>query len=672
MFRSINQSPALSFGVDANGLHRIGGDWVETQPLTENERVWLSSVAASLHALPRWPLADGLDLSVFKPDTHQLAVADKLASCWLDFIDGLENRHPRTRVVVADEGGIGKTLSVSVAVRWITLREHAEGPILVLVPPLLTEHWASHLRAVFSDDPDRINVLSSARFFDPELHKEDIIVVSKFSWIHHMQDRQVMPNSLCVVIDEAHQGRTGMGFNNLDHVDFEEEGLGEIYNHDEIFSTKQHAKILQQTTQNSKFAIAVTATPINTNMDELNYILNNICSEESEHRFTQLSADRNERWFDSLRNIKHWARTSEDSSSTCPIGMIEELIECIEEGLTPTQWEMLAEDDKANVVEWLRIQLTDDSCLTPSLALTLVREFHPYGRHLSMILRTDLQDGILDRDGQKFRSRIERRVDLSYDENLSHFMSSIRRDGKDVALDETLTGPARLIASYHMNPQSRENEKLRYSGNWFFREDSGLDWKVADTFADPRIDMMLMQIQADISNSNVGDTSFQRGCVVFTEFRGTIKFLQKKLIQCRNDLEEVTLTPLILTGDTNIHEARKVLNQCRTKSSNKRFYPVLICTPAGEVGLDMEWATSLIHWDLNPNPQRLEQRTWRLDRRISNNHTNPTYTVLFPMLTDVPHYDELENRIVDRFNKANHNLFNPHGHTYLKIIRVSI
>ena len=118
------------------------------------------------------------------------------------------------------------------------------------------------------------------------------------------------------------------------------------------------------------FAIAVTATPINTNMDELNYILNNICSEESEHRFTQLSEDRNERWFDSLRKIKHWARTSEDSLSTCPIGMIDELIECVEEGLTPTQWEMLSEDDKANVVEWLRIQLTDDSCLTPSLALT--------------------------------------------------------------------------------------------------------------------------------------------------------------------------------------------------------------------------------------------------------------------------------------------------------------
>ena len=129
---------------------------------------------------------------------------------------------------------------------------------------------------------------------------------------------------------------------------------------------------------------------------------------------------------------------------------------------------------------------------------------------------------------------------------------------------------------------------------------------------------------------------------------------------------------MILTGDTNIHEARKVLNQCRTKSSNKRFYPVLICTPAGEVGLDMEWATSLIHWDLNPNPQRLEQRTWRLDRRISNNHTNPTYTVLFPMLTDVPHYDELEKELLIVSIKQITTSSIPHGHTYLKIIRVSI
>ena len=95
-------------------------------------------------------------------------------------VDGI-SPHPRTRVVVADEGGIGKTLSVSIAVRWITLRPDASGPVLVLVPPLLTEHWGRHLRAVFSDDPDRVRVLSSARFFDASLHRDDIVVMSKFS-----------------------------------------------------------------------------------------------------------------------------------------------------------------------------------------------------------------------------------------------------------------------------------------------------------------------------------------------------------------------------------------------------------------------------------------------------------------------------------------------------------
>ena len=174
-------------------------------------------------AASRW-----LDLSTFTPDSHQLSVADKLASSWLQFIDGMSQSYPRTRVVVADEGGIGKTLSVSIAVRWISLREDASGPILILVPPLLTEHWAAHLRAVFSDDPDRVRVLSSARYFDTSIHNDDIIVSSKFSWIHHMQDLSSLPSSLCVVIDEAHQGRTGMGFNNLEHDEFYEDGQGEM------------------------------------------------------------------------------------------------------------------------------------------------------------------------------------------------------------------------------------------------------------------------------------------------------------------------------------------------------------------------------------------------------------------------------------------------------------
>ena len=57
-------------------------------------------------------------------------------------------------------------------------------------------------------------------------------------------------------------------------------------------------------------------------------------------------------------------------------------------------------------------QSEGESLLNPKLCLTLVREFHPYGRHLSMILRS-LPRRTLDGNRNKFRNRKERRVDLS-------------------------------------------------------------------------------------------------------------------------------------------------------------------------------------------------------------------------------------------------------------------
>ena len=41
-------------------------------------------------------------------------------------------------------------------------------------------------------------------------------------------------------------------------------------------------------------------------------------------------------------------------------------------------------------------------------------------------------------------------------------------------------------------------------------------------------------------------------------------------------------------------------------------YHVVVGTRAIQEGISMNWASSVIHWDLPPNPQSLEQSTWRL------------------------------------------------------------
>jgi hypothetical protein len=97
------------------------------------------------------------------------------------------------------------------------------------------------------------------------------VIMSKFSWIHHWSGRESEITPLCVVIDEAHQGRTGMTLTEQEEEGGEEEGQGIIVGEEETFSSKTHAKILQQTCAKARFAIGVTATPINIYTKEIEY-----------------------------------------------------------------------------------------------------------------------------------------------------------------------------------------------------------------------------------------------------------------------------------------------------------------------------------------------------------------------------------------------------------------
>ena len=162
---------------------RISGQWFDNKVLTEldnaNQRKY-ESIFTLLRTLPGWPLVDGINMRKtdggFVPDDHQFLPMDMLASGWLSLLgvnSGLGI--PRTRVLIADEGGTGKTLTASLAIRYASII-NSGGPIIVLVPPLLIDHWFEHLSAVF-DEPERIEMLSSAKYFN-ETHYDRIIVSS--------------------------------------------------------------------------------------------------------------------------------------------------------------------------------------------------------------------------------------------------------------------------------------------------------------------------------------------------------------------------------------------------------------------------------------------------------------------------------------------------------------
>ena len=176
---------------------------------------------------------------------------------------------------------------------------------------------------------------------------------------------------------------------------------------------------------------------------------------------------------------------------------------------------------------------------------------------------------------------------------------------------------------------------------------------------DPRVNRLMNQIIADLGHEDEGlpGRVTQRGCVIFTDWRGTVETLRIEIKDRFPILNNnVKLRLFELTGATDVNTAKRRLEECERLAGKDTDYPILICTAAGEVGLDMEWASTLVHWDLNPNPQRMEQRTWRLDRRISSQSTRKHYSIIHMICEDIPHHETLEQRINDRFNQASESL----------------
>jgi len=231
---------------------------------------------------------------------------------------------------------------------------------------------------------------------------------------------------------------------------------------------------------------------------------------------------------------------------------------------------------------------------------------------------------------------------------MMQFLEAVHRNGNPVGMLEPLLSSTKLVSSHRWNPKATNQQgQPRYPGDWTL-EDDFLTWENVRAIQDSRIGRLSELIAEDL----LDDQDKQRGCVIFTEFKGTIDGLKRDIHERIPEIDGVRINVEHLSGDVDLLQAKMVLQRCERMSFRSNRFPILICTPAGEVGLDMEWATTLVHWDLNTNPQRLEQRTWRLDRRISKDTTKTEYRVAHMPLNDVPHMVRIENRVNENFERA--------------------
>ena len=100
---------------------------------------------------------------------------------------------------------------------------------------------------------------------------------------------------------------------------------------------------------------------------------------------------------------------------------------------------------------------------------------------------------------------------------------------------------------------------------------------------------------------DICDDNDDEPIIIFCEFRRTAKYIESILIKDR--------PVFLISGDTKYTDRTPLMEDFRRSERG-----ILVLTSVGSEGLDLQFCSKLINYDLHWNPMRLEQRIGRIDR----------------------------------------------------------
>ncbi len=490
-------------------------------------------------------------------------------------------------VLVADEVGLGKTISAIIAIRELQARGE-RGGVIIACPGGLRSKWKQELH--HRVEIDAASPKSCAEFLLTldrlEAGENEVVIVShgilrRAEILDSLVDRNL--NLMLTIMDEAHHARNP--------------------------KSRLHDGI-QMLFLDSKWKMLLTATPVNLQSEDL-YIL--------------LSLIAPDRW----PNIMAFHRTMRptasinraiDVISSDPIDSEVILLEINRLLHTAS----LADDPRLTEIRSLMGNVTESSGVVRKRMIDLLREIRPLN---DMLVRTRRKD--LDMELAQ-RIPIILQVVLTEEEwtlyraarKWSQTLQRIKNpDGK---FDWASVIPERMASSclpaYAKHVLGRIVEVQDDLKEQVEEEEDEVTRRLINRLGNRRgliqaaenlgdTDTKLDALRAwldETSNENDG------GVLLFSQFHGTLSHLKFHL---ENDGYSVE----VLTGKTSMAERDLI----RSRFARNEI-EILLSSEVGSEGLDQQHCHRLVNYDLPWNPMKLEQRIGRLDRY---GQTSPTIEI---------------------------------------------
>jgi len=497
-------------------------------------------------------------------------------------------RNPNSRILIADEVGLGKTIEACLIYLELKARMRGDLPrVLIVCPAGLRAKWQSELSARFNEE---FEIMDNSRMRDFLSRYESggpatrLRGICSIEGLRHEQivsrivETQVQFDF--VIIDEAHHMR------NPETASFD---LGEILS--------DHADALA----------LLTATPVQLHSDDLYYLLRIMDSGQFESR----------ELFDyQLEPNKLLNRTILDLSKRPP-------------DLDSAQRRMAVSEKyfKANpycdealelIDQCIRNESSQDNHAMTVRAIRNLHQLNPFSLIFNRTRRKEVMGGAI-------RQAIVVNVDLSsiereiYTESLN-FARARTKHEKGISSVSVLgliqieRQIASSISAFRDIIEDFDTKKpydatIEEGSTELARSDSlpqaevfELSQKLRSLYTqlgetDSKFDRFLIELERILSSDPV------KKVIVFSFFRRTLSFLHRQLIKSGYKVE-------LIHGGIKVNERQVTIDRFKNDDGRR----ILLSSEVGAEGLDMQFCDTVINYDLPWNPMRVEQRIGRIDR----------------------------------------------------------
>lgn len=588
----------------------------------------------------------------------------------------------KARLLLADEVGVGKTLSMATSALVSALLE--DGPILILAPSTLTTQWQIEMMdklgvpsAVWSSQKKVwLGVegqILSARGDKQAIKKcpYKIAIVSTGLIMHQREKNEFIKEADLllknkygtVILDEAHKARV-------------RGGLGE-----KAIQPNNLLAFMQKIGHRTTHIILGTATPIQTNVRELWDLLGILNSNAEFVLGDALSPWANYENAIPLATGKSKVTSEPEAwqwlSNPLPPGKEHHIIQQIRDTLMISPNKFIGEyhfEDLDYMVQnmWLSY------CLDPNF----FRENNPIIRHTVLRKRKQLEeDGLLEKVGvnthplkknlAQYKSRF---VGLGIPTN-SPFQVAYEKAEEFCALLQARTKAGgfmkslmlqRICSSFASGLKTAEKFLQHSISNEYDDQAEEVEHILSEMTLEEvkclqEIVRQLSRTEAVDSKLNTvkwfltefrteGKTWLEHGCIIFSQYYDTAQWIAEELAkQFKNEVVAVYAgvgKSGLFRGEQFNHVEREFIKA----AVKKREVRLVVATDAACEGLNLQTLGTLINIDLPWNPSRLEQRLGRIKRFGQTRKFVDMLNLVYSETQDEKVYNVLSERLRDTYD----------------------